>query len=588
MTLEGSLHSSLGQSSLMTLSQAVTLVSVWKPMLLLLPFLPWAWVVSKVLDKHAARFFLERERWNVIHLSVGLIAFLGVLFVPMRNEGAFWVAFGSLLAVLIADVLAFALVTNRDERVPEAFRLTLDVKKYQEARAAKAVAKQQGKVELVVKSPDKSTFAPPQAGTPEFEVRIAAEKVLIGAFEARSSETVIGPTGKDNMYGITHLVDGVRQVASTMPASEAFKLMLVWKAAAKMDVADQRKRQQADINIERGETRKKVRTTSVGSQAGPRLSFLIDPEAQVKRKAEALGLIEPPQMSELKSMVEEGQGLVLLAGQLDSGRTTTMYTLVKMHDAYTKNVQTVELEIQDSIEGARQTKWDPQAEGPDHATLIRSIIRRDPDVVAIAELQDGATAKEAARAEIDRTRVYVGMKADSALQAIDQWVRSVGDVDLAAKPLHGVVAQKLLRKLCTNCRVAYQPSADMLKKLGLPADKVKQLFKKGGQVLIKNKPEVCPVCSGVGYVGQEGVFEVYRIGDAERAAIKAKDMNAVKAEWRKRNLISISQAALRKALDGITSVEEVMRITAETKPEGGVAPPAAKAAGPAGPAAAKK
>jgi type II secretory ATPase GspE/PulE/Tfp pilus assembly ATPase PilB-like protein len=308
---------------------------------------------------------------------------------------------------------------------------------------------------------------------------------------------------------------------------------------------------------------------------------------------EALGLIEPPQLTELKEMVADGQGTVLLAGMPDSGRTTTMYTIVKMHDAYTKNVQTVELEVQDSIEGARQTKWDPQAEGSDHSTLIRSIIRRDPDVVAIAEMLDAATAKESARAEIDRTRVYMGIKADSAINAIDQWVRAVGDVEAAAKPLHGVLAQKLVRKLCTNCRMAYQPSPDMLKKLGLPADRVKQLFKKGGQVLIKNKPEVCPVCNGVGYVGQEGVFEVYRIGEAERAAIKGKDMSALKAEWRKRNLISISQAALRKALDGVTSVEEVMRITADATPktEGGTAgapKTAAPAPAPASQAAPKK
>jgi type II secretory ATPase GspE/PulE/Tfp pilus assembly ATPase PilB-like protein len=111
--------------------------------------------------------------------------------------------------------------------------------------------------------------------------------------------------------------------------------------------------------------------------------------------------------------------------------------------------------------------------------------------------------------------------------------------------------------------VAYQPTPDMVKKLGLPPDKVKQLFKKGGQVLIKNKPEVCPVCSGIGYVGQEGVFEVYSIGDAERGFVKGGDFTALKNEWRKKGLPSIQQSALRKALDGVTSVEEVLRVTAE-------------------------
>jgi type II secretory ATPase GspE/PulE/Tfp pilus assembly ATPase PilB-like protein len=532
-----------GLASPLLLAEALVLVSIWKPLLLLLPFVPWAWMVSKVLDKHAARFFLERERWNAIHLSVALAAILMVVFMPLRNEGAFWLAFLGMIVMLTLDVVIFALVTNRDERVPADFRLTLDFSKWQQARAAKAAAKKQGKVELVIKAPDKSVLAPPVSGTPEFDVRLAAEQVIV-----------------------THLVDGVRQTASTMPAADAARLLAFWKGAAKMDVADQRRRQQADINVERGETRRKVRMTSVGSQAGPRLAFLFDPEGQVRRKIEALGLLEPPQLTAIKEMVEDGQGLVILAGGPDSGRTTTMYTIVKMHDAYTKNVQTIETEIQDSLEGVRQTKWDAQAEGAELSTTVRSVIRRDPSVLAVAEVPDTATAKEIVRAEIDRTRTYACLKADGAMAAIQAWVKLVGETEAAVKPLKGVVAQKTLRKLCTNCRVAYQPSADMAKKLGLPADKVKQLFKKGGQVLIKNKPEVCPVCSGVGYIGQEGAFEVYSIGEAERGMIRSGDFAALRSEWRKKGLPSIQQAALRKALDGITSVEEVMRVTAEPAP----------------------
>jgi general secretion pathway protein E len=381
-------------------------------------------------------------------------------------------------------------------------------------------------------------------------------------------------------------VDGVRQAGDTMPAADAAKLMNFWKGAAKLDVADQRKRQQAEVSIERGENRKKVRITTIGSQTGPRMTFLVDPEGQVRRKKDHLGLLEP-QAKELEAIVADAQGLVLLAGGPDSGRTTTMYSVVKMHDAYTKNVQTIELDVQDAIEGARQNKWDPQAEGPEFSTLVRSILRRDPNVVGVAEVPDQATAKEMAKAEIDRTRVYASIKADNALTAIQLWLKAVGDPELAAKGLHGVVAQKLLRKLCVNCRVAYQPSADMVKKMGLPPDKIKQLFKKGGQVLIKNKPEVCPVCGGGGYIGQEGVFEVFGLGEAERALIKAGDWNALRGEFRKKGLPTIQQAALRKAIDGVTSVEEVMRITAdpakagESKAEGGTRSGEPKPAAPA-------
>jgi type IV pilus assembly protein PilB len=260
-----------------------------------------------------------------------------------------------------------------------------------------------------------------------------------------------------------------------------------------------------------------------------------------------------------------------------------------MHDAYTKNVQTLEIDVQDALEGIRQNKFDPQADGAEFSTIIRSILRRDPDVVGVAELPDANTAKEIARADQERTRTYVSIKADSSVEAIRTWMKAVGDSELGSKCLHGAVGQKLLRKLCVNCRVAYQPSPDMVKKLGLPPDRIKQLFKKGGQVLIKNKPEVCPVCGGVGYIGQEGVFEVFPIGQNERTLIKGGDWNGLKVEFRKRGLPTVQQTALRKAIDGTTSVEEVMRITGEggAAPAPPKAPPAAPSGGapaPAGPA----
>src|SRR6185295_12999365 len=198
------------------------------------------------------------------------------------------------------------------------------------------------------------------------------------------------------------------------------------------------------IAVEKVEPRHKVRVTSIGAQAGMRLLMLMDPEAQVKRKPADLGLLEP-QMAELKKLVEDAHGVVLLAAPLDSGRTTSMYTIVKMHDAYTKNVQTIEIDIQDALEGIRQNKFDPQADGAEFSTLVRSILRRDPDVVGVAELPDAPTAKEIARADQERTRTYVSLKADSSLDGIRIWAKAVGDPEMAAKCLRGAISQRLLR-----------------------------------------------------------------------------------------------------------------------------------------------
>jgi general secretion pathway protein E len=356
-----------------------------------------------------------------------------------------------------------------------------------------------------------------------------------------------------------------------------------WKSAAKLDVNERRKKQVGQVAIEQETMKKVARVTTVGGAKGMQMTMLFDPEQAVTRKLADLGMLEM-QLNELKSIITEEKGTVLLSAPADAGRTTTLYTIVRQHDAYTKNVHTVETEPQASLEGVRLNKYDADKEGAEFSTTVRSVLRRDPNVVAIAELPDANTAKEVSKADQDRTRIYVSMKGDSALGAIQTWVKAVGEPKGAAECLHGAVSQRLMRRLCPNCRVAYPPPGEMLKKLGIPEGKVQQLFKKGGQVLIKNKPEVCPMCKGVGYQGQIGVFEVYGIGPDEREKIAAGDYNGLRAQFRKKGLPTLQQAAIRVAIDGVTSVEEVMRVTAE----GGGAAAGAGSSPPAGPNGAAK
>lgn len=556
------MHDAMWTTGPAVLAETVMLVSWWKPLLFVVPFAAWGFVISRVLDKHAARFFLARERWGAIYLFCGVAAILAAVAMPAIGDGGsltFLVSLVAMTLILAAPCVAFVLAANRDERVPEHLRLKFNM-------AALGIEKKEkvaktGKVEWVVKSPDKAVVAAPAAQTPEYEVRVAAEGLVTRAINNRAAQIDVAPAA-NNTYQARAQIDGVWGTPETMPAQAALAVIDFWKTAGKLDLADRRKKQAADVIVERGEERHKLRLHTQGGQQGVRISIVLDPEQQVRRKGEDLGLL-PAQMEELKALVGEQQGVVILAGLPDGGRTTTLYSVLKMHDAYLNNVQTVETEIQDAIEGVRQNKWDPTAEGPDFSTLVRSILRRDPQVVGVAELPDAATAKEIAKADQERTRTYVVVRGSNAIDALAGWVKAVGDADAAAKCLRGVVAQKLMRKLCLNCRQPYQPTPDVLKKLGLPADKVKQLFKKGGEVLIKNKPEVCPVCQGTGYLQQDGVYEVFRIEQGERDLITQQDWSGVKGELRKRNLPSLNQAALAKAVQGTTSLEEVVRITTE-------------------------
>ncbi|MCA9288590.1 MAG: Flp pilus assembly complex ATPase component TadA [Phycisphaerales bacterium] len=547
----------------LTLADALILMSFWKPILVLLPFVGWGWLISTIYDKHAHRFHLGRKQWNMVHLIAGLLAVVVFFAIPMKGEIAFWIALLAMMGVLLVDLIVFPMVANRDDRVPEAHRLRFDLSAMQEARAAKAAAKQAGKAELILTGPGKRKLEVPDTETPEFETRVLAESLYIKGREARASLVEVLPSGKpDGTYGVVYLVDGVRQAGDAFPGPQALSIMDVWKSAAGLDVADRRRKMLADVSVEYAGAKKTVRVLSQGTQGVMRLTLTFDPAESVRRAVDDLGLLDP-QIEAVKRIAADGTGVVLASGQTRGGRTTTLYALTRLHDAYTSNVQTLELEIQDAIEGSKQNVFDPQNTEAEFSKTIRSILRRDPDVVAVAEVPDQQTAVEICKADHTRTRIYVSLRQSSALSTLQGWTKAVGDPDLATAGLRGVLAQRLIRRLCANCRVPYQPTPDMLKQLGLPADKVKQLFKKGGQVLIKNKPELCPVCNGGGYIGQEGLFEVYEITDAIRDMIRGGRWNDVKAEFRKSGLPSINQVALRKAVDGVTSVEEIARISQE-------------------------
>ncbi len=568
--------------STLTLAEGLFLVSIWKPLLMIVPIAGWSWIIAKVYDKHAGQFFLPRRKWNLLHMGMGMAALaagvgLGLVIGP--SEGAFWAGLGAAIVILVTDIAIYAVVANKDERVPDKFKIRLNMATIMGERPKKVDTKGQAKVALAIKGMDDKgkytiAVAPPQVETPEYEVRTAAEQAWIAAGVARASQVDIGPIGKDSQYGMSFLVDGVRQSGEVMPAANAARIMDFWKSAARLDVADRRRKQSGTVQVEQGAMKRTARVMSIGAKDGMRLTLLFEAEQSVLRKAEDMGLLDV-QLAELKAIVADGKGVVLLAGPPDGGRTTTLYTVTRMHDAYTTNVQTCEIDPQSALEGVRSNAWDPQKPGTDGAagaefsTTVRSILRRDPDVVSVGEMPDANTAKEISKADHERTRVYVSLRAPDAITAVQMYVKAVGDTKVAADSLHGLIAQRLVRKLCVNCRVAYPPTPDMLKKMGIPEGKVQQLYRKGGQVLIKNRPETCPVCNGGGYFGQEGLFEVYSIGPEERSLVAQANFQGLRAALRKRQLPSIQQVGLRKAVDGSTSVEEVMRVTTEGKPEGG-------------------
>lgn len=536
-----------------TLANGLILLSWWKPVLVVAAFTGWAWVVSTHLDKDAARWYFKRQAWNVGHMFAGIVAAAVVLAAPL----AFFITFPIAIVILAGDLWLYAFLRNRDSRVPEKHRWSLDFDKMAEARAAKRSKKTAKGITMSFDTPG-GKLPSPEPETPQYEIRVAAEALLASTIDLRGSQLDITPIRKD-AYGATCLVDGLRTPIEQIPAQQATAIIDFFKLTAGLDLEDRRRKLSGMMKFGIGQTATTpARVTTKGTSSGSTMSLLIDPESQVQRRIENLG-VQPSQLEELRKIIEDGTGVVLLAAPPDNGRTTTLYAMVRAHDAYISNVQTIELEPQAPIEGVRTNVFDPQQDGPEFSTLVRSILRRDPDVVGIAELPDDETAKTIARADHAHTRTYVSVRADSALAAIQAYCRAVGDQELAAKSLRGVVAQRMLRRLSENAKIPFQPTPDMLKKLGLPSE-VKTLYRTEGKVLIKDKLEPDPVSGGTGYFGQVGAFAVHYFDDEAQKLIAANDMTGLRSLLRQRKQPSINTAAMQLVVKGDTSVEEVLRV----------------------------
>lgn len=546
-------------SAMLADASAFVLASWWKAIIFVAMFAGWGWFVSTVADKHAARFYLPRENWNIAYMVTALLAVAAIVANPLQGIVAFLVALPLVALLLIVPPFMYVQMANKDERVPEEHRLTMNIASWMEARKVAKEAKKATRLQLAIVKPDGVTMEVPEDGTAEMIVRSAAEKLYIDGVAGRAHKIELLPAGEKG-YAVAHTVDGLRSVVGEpLAPQDAMRVIAFWQTASGLE-AGERRRQVGEPDVSQGGERHHLRIISSGGQQGLKLTIVVDPAKSVRRKGENLGLL-PQQRELLQKLVDDGTGVVLLAAPKGMGRTTLLYTVLKMHDAYTSNIQTIELEQADTLEGIRQNIWDPTEGGPDHATLLRSILRRDPSVVGVAEVVDEATAQEAAKGDLNHTRVYLTVPADGALQAVEMFRRALHDNAMAAGALQGVMAGKLVRALAESSREAYVPSPDMLKKLGLSPEKVKTLYRHRTHVEVNKKLVPCPESGGTGFVGQIGVFELYGIGAEEKAAIEQGDLNALATAFRKQGLPSIQQAALVRAVEGATSVDEVIRVT---------------------------
>lgn len=539
------------------------LVNPFTPLIALVILMGWAWLVSSRLDKDAQYYHFKREQWNLAHLIAGTLG-LATMFAPVPE--AWWIGVGLVggTIVMFSTVLTYWVYRNRNVPEKERFYLSLDsMRRNMQQRKAQRAARA---ATISIVDSKGAKRIPPAKEDARFPVHLAMEELVAPAILARAGTIEVVPA-KGGMYQISQIVDGVRYKRDPLDGVTGSAVIDYLKEMAGVDVADKRRKQRGDFGLDLGADYHEARLHTAGSSAGQSMVLEFNVKQRVNIKPADLGLLSK-QLTALDELVRDPHGIVLVAAPADGGRTTTLYSLLRRHDAFTTNIRTLELEQFLQLDGVGHAEFDPTGEDADFAIQLRSMLRRDPNIVMISDLVSPQTALEAAAPGMGGPLIYVGLRAESGLEAIATWLKAVGDLQKGAAPLRGVIFERLVRKLC-DCKIAYRPPAEQLKKLGLPADQVRQLFNPSGKIVDRNREETCPQCGGLGYRGQSGVFEIMIFDNEARALIAKGDLNGLKTHMRRLGGFTLQQAGLRKAIEGVTSIDEIIRISRPPQKGGG-------------------
>ncbi len=530
----------------------VFLVSFYKPLLLFVTFVPWAWLVSSKLEKDARALKLKYRQWNLVYMGTAGAAITAWLAIPI-----FWA--GWPLGAILLVVPVYAYVRYRNSVVPEAKRFKLAGSLSGKGSKGKRVRGLKAAVQFVDAAGNEH-FGPPK-GDPRQDAHMALEDVIVPALESRATQVDLSVGQRGTALSV--MIDGVRYKRDAPDADVAVPVIDYLKEIAGLNVEDRRRRQTTNMKLTGPMGKSDVTVVTAGSSQGIEVRLIFDRTKRILKPIDGLGLL-PSQLKAVRTFEEphERHGIFLFGAPAGQGLTTTGYALLGRHDAYTSNVKTLEMEIEGEIDGVDHTQFDASNPDVDYGTSLQSILRRDPDIVLISELKDPQNASIACEPGMEGPIIYVPQRQATINDQIRHWAKLVGDVKSAVKSLRVVMNQRLVRQVCPNCRQPYEPTADQLRKMNLPPDKVDQLYQASGKIQVKNKIETCPVCGGTGYFAQVGIFQVMIITDDIRRLLLGGDLKGAMAEARRNKMLFQQESALRKVVEGETTIDEVARVTA--------------------------
>ena len=529
-------------------------ISIIKLIIFLVLFFLWlpllGWVYNDAKAVEAKEVF-----WTGVVLGAGAAGAIIWLIMPIF-------IIGMLLYLIAVGAASLAYVKHRNARVLDFDRvLTIQHIKGLFASEEKKLG---GMKNFVLFTANKNEVPVPEPKTPEFFGYKTAYEILTDAVWRRASTIMFSPTAQD--YSVIYHIDGAPLKQPSIVREQMKYLIHFLKHLADLDTKEIRKPQKGKFRVSKDKENTEWEVATAGSTAGEQVRLKLLTREGITRLVD-IGLMRD-QYEQLNGFRELKQGLFIVAGPKKSGVTTTFYALLRNHDAFLNSINTLERQPSTELPNITQNIYTLSDTGTStFGKKLQVVVRMGPDIVGVADCEDSETAQVACTSAKDGKIIYVTFEADSVIQALGKWLKLVGDRNLAAETLLGISNQRLIRKLCNECKQAYAPDKELFRKFNISAEKTKVLYRAGKVQYDKHgKPVTCEHCQGTGFVGRTAVFETIIITDELRTAIKqAKSLPEIGAQFRRAKMLYLQEQALRKVISGTASVNEMIGVLSTSK-----------------------
>ncbi len=374
--------------------------------------------------------------------------------------------------------------------------------------------------------------------------------VLLQAIRDKASDIHFEPF--EDEYKMRYRIDGVLYEMIPPPKYIAAALSSRIKVMASLDIAERRLPQDGRISLTVQGNPVDLRVSVLPTMFGESVVLRVLDRSQVSFDLEKLGF-QPADLKLTRQLIHRPNGIVIVTGPTGSGKTTTLYSALNELNSIDVKIITTEDPVEYDLDGLIQVQMKPDI-GLTFARCLRSILRQDPDIILVGEVRDLETAEIAAQSSLTGHLVFTTLHTNDAPSSVARLLDLGVEPFLITATVEGVVAQRLVRRICTNCKTPFEPDESQLRELGLTEDDVKgkQLYYGRG----------CNRCNGTGYKGRTGIYEIMLFTDEIRDLIMNRaSSNVLRVAAQKAGMRPLRDNGLIAIYDGITTIDEVVKET---------------------------